>query len=309
MNSQSPRQLEIQKVTTVDGKTLVFSGEFFLPAFANYGHAPVSYVQQRGYRQIGQTVRDFTLDSRTLNLQIFTVTNLSRDDYWRERARIIDVFRPNRGVNRLNKLTLTLALQNGERYKIEAFYAGGLEFQDDNESENSFSFSVGVRLFCPNPIWYAAQGTSIAGIDTGAAGLQFPITFPITFGSAGETLGTGTLNYNGTWRAYPTITLDGPYSTAIITLLPSNTQITLVNPIVTGEQRIITLSESGFTITDGAGADKFLDISSGNFVDFYLRPTDQLAAGATQQINTQFLDAVDGVTAVTYQFNEAYIGV
>ena len=120
-----PQLKEIQSIETIDGRKLFFTGEYFLRAFANFGIAPVTYITQRGYRQIGTTVRDFTLNPRTIPLSIFTTENTSRTDYWRERARIMDIFRPNRGINRLNKMKLTIRREDDTKRFIYCFYDSG----------------------------------------------------------------------------------------------------------------------------------------------------------------------------------------
>lgn len=300
---------EVQSIETVDGKKLFFTGEYYLRAFANFGMAPVRYITQAGYRQIGETVRDFTLETRSIPISIYTTQNMERSEYWRERARILDIFRPNRGAARLNQLKLTLRREDDSKRFIYCFYESGLEFQDDNEQENAFRIQTTVNLFCPNPIFYDSGAISISPSADVASELVFPITFPIIFGSSGAVYNTGNLNYEGTWRAYPVITIDGPYTTATLTLQPFNIGILLANSIGIGEQRIISLSESNFSIVDENGLDKFSDVQTANLVDFNIRPSDQLSAGETQSIEVNLLNGVDGTSAVTIDYNTAYIGI
>ena len=301
--------MEVQSIETVDGQKLVFSGEFFLAGFANYGIAPVNYITQKGYKQVGQTVRGVNYEPRTVSLNLFTTQNKTRTEYWLERQRIFNIVRPNRGLNRLNELTLTIRREDGTKRYIKGFYAGGLELTDVDDNENAFRISTTLNIFCPNPIWYDSSTTVLSPATSQGDQLVFPATFPIRFGTSGAVYSTGDLNYEGSFRAYPTITIDGPYTTATITLNPTGEQLILLNAILTGEQRIITLGETGFTIVDGNGDDAFNDLQVANLVDFYIKPSDQFSAGETQSISTNLLNGVNGVSGVTYEYNTAYIGI
>jgi hypothetical protein len=206
-------------------------------------------------------------------------------------------------------LKLTLRREDDSKRFINCFYESGLEFQDDNESENAFRIQTTVNVFCPTPIFYDSAETVISPSAEVASELVFPITFPISFGSSGTVFKSCNLNYEGTWRSYPVITIDGPYTTATLTLQPFNIGILLANAIGIGEQRIISLSESNFSIVDENGLDKFSDVQSANLVDFNIRPSDQLATGETQSIDVNLLNGVDGTSAVTIDYNTAYIGI
>lgn len=300
---------EIVSIETVDGQKLKFTGEFYLRGFANFGMAPVEYITQKGYKQIGESVRDFTLSAKSIPLSIFTSENLSRTEYWQERARIIDIFRPNRGLNNLNRLKITIRRKDNSRRYIYCFYENGLEFQDIDDDRNAFRIQTSVNLYCPTPIWYDANETSLSPSASVASELVFPITFPIQFASSGAVFATGDLAYTGTWRSYPTITIDGPYTTATLTLEPFGASILLANAIGVGEQRIISLSETGFSIVDENGLDAFGDVQSANLVDFYIRPDDQVPVGETQLIDVNLLNGSEGTSAVTIAYNTAYIGI
>ena len=303
------RLAEIVSITAYDGQKISLTGEFYLRGFANFGIAQTQYITQKGYKQIGETVRDFTLGSRTIPLSIFTIGNPSRLDYWTERSRLINLFRANRGLNRLNQLTLTIRLEDDTHYSIDGFYAGGLEFQDNNDSRNDFAIETVVNFYCPNPIWRKTTQLSISPSGGVAEELVFPITFPIQFASAGTFFNTGDLAYAGNWRSYPTITIDGPYTTLTLTIEPFGTSIFLNEAIGTSEQRILTLSETGFTIVDQNGDDAFSDLNSGNLVDFYIRPSDQIESGETQRITANLLNGSEGVSGATFAYYENYIGL
>lgn len=304
-----PQLKEVQSIEAVDGAKLFLSGAFYNPGFAGYGLPQVNYVRQKGYRQVGETVRDVEYGSRTISLNLFTKSNPSRADYWDERQRIFNIVRPNRGISRLNELTITVRREDGTKRFIKAFYAGGLELTDEDTDENAFRIQTTINFYCPSPIWFDSNTITITPSASVASSLVFPITFPITFSVSGSVFSTGIINYEGSFRSYPKITISGPYTTARITLAPGGEEIILINPINAGEQRIITLSETGFSIIDHAGDDQFNDLQIANLVNFFIKPSDQIATGETQSISTNLLNGVDGVSSVIYEYDIAYIGI
>lgn len=304
---------EIYSITTIDGETLFFTGEYYLqnPTPAGLGLPPVDYQTRQGYRQQGSSVVAYTLKERPMQLAIVTTSNCNRDEFWRERSRILDYLRPNRGTNGLgNELTLTVRRADNTKRSIKCRYNGGLEFGDSDTGENNFNVNEVLRLQAFNPIWYdSAEVTNApaASVDTD---LIFPITFPIVFGSDGAIFITGDLAYEGTWRSYPTITIQGPYSTCRLENTATGTVITLLVSIGVTEQRIITLSEEGFSVADGIGVSKFNELGEGsNLVGFDIRPDSELEDGTTQQLKATLVNGVAGQSSVTFEYFTRYIGI
>lgn len=302
---------ELISLTTVDGEALFFSGEFFCQAFGGFGMPPISYQTRQGYRQQGSSVVAFTLSERPIQLSIVTTTNQLRSEFWRERSRILDYLRPNRGTDGLgNELTLTVRRDDDTKRSIKCRYNGGLEFGDSDIQANDFMVNEVIRLQAFNPIWYDSAVVASAPSASVDTDLVFPITFPITFGSDGAIFITGNLTYEGTWRSYPTITIQGPYSTARLENTATGAVITLLVSIGVTEQRIITLSEEGFSIVDGLGTSKFNELGEGsNLVGMDIRPDSELATGVTQQLKATLVNGVSGQSTVTFEYFSRYIGI
>lgn len=302
---------EVYSITTIDNKSLIFSGEFFLQAIGGMGMPPIDYQTRQGYRQQGSSVVAYTLKERPLQLAITTTSNIDRSEFWRERSRLLDYMRPNRGTDGLgNELTLTVRRADDTRRSIKCRYNAGLEFGEADIQVNDFMISEVVRLQAFNPIWYdsaVVENAPAASVDTD---LVFPITFPIVFGSDGAIFITGDLAYEGTWRSYPTITIQGPYSTCRLENTATGAVITLLVSIGVTEQRIITLSEEGFSLVDGVGTSKFNELGEGsNLVGFDIRPDSELEDGTTQQLKATLVNGVEGQSAVTFEYFTRYIGI
>ena len=302
---------EVYSLTTIDDRTLFFTGEYFLQSINGLGMPPIDYQTRQGYKQQGSSVVAYSLKERAIQLAITTTTNQERSEFWRERSRILDYLRPNRGTDGLgNELTLTIRRADNTKRAIKCRYNGGLEFADNDIQENSFMINEVVRLQAFNPIWYDTaiiDNAPSASVDTD---LVFPITFPITFGTEGTVFTTADLTYEGTWRSYPTITIQGPYSTCRLENTGSGAVITLLVPIASTEQRIITLSEEGFSVVDGIGVSKFNELGEGsNLIGFDIRPESELVAGTTQRLKANLVGGVAGASTVTFSYYTRFIGI
>lgn len=305
---------EIISITTVDGVHLAFASAWLIDGFANFGAAPVIYQTQEGYKLIGSRVLDFTLSDRrmTILLRQHKGSN-TRPEYWTRRNEIIDFFRPNRGTDG-NEITLTINRPDGDggriKRRIQCRYENGLEFEDFDESVNPFAVDVAINLIAHNPIWEDATQTIKTVSSSQDTELVFPITFPIVFGESGLVFNTGDLDYLGTWRAYPTITITGPYSTAKVENLGTGVFFQLSVPILTGESRIITLSEQTFSIVDQSGNSKFDELDeNSNLSEMYIPTLGEIISGGSQALKATLQGATDGVSGFQVEYNTAYYGV
>lgn len=301
---------EIFALETADNKILTLSGQFGLQAFSNFGAIPPAWVTREGYKQVGSTVLGYNLGSRSITLQITGVPQESRTKFWAERLRLIDFLRPNRGANNLNEITLRLIREDGSRRRIYAYYQSGLEF-GGGETEDNFLTQGAINLICFNPIWYDDNETVNSPDADVDQELVFPIDFPISFGTSGANFNTGDLDYQGTWRSYPTIIVNGPYST--LTVVNTNTLagITLLTAIASDELRIITLSESGWTIVDGFGTDKSTELGvDSDMIGMAILPASQLPSpDAPQALTASLLNGSEDVSTVTISYRSAYYGI
>lgn len=301
---------EVQSITTVDGESLILTGDFYLLSFAGYGAPPVEWLTRQGYKQVGQSVIGYNVQPRTISLTLTSQRAVTRDEFWELRRKLLEFFRPNRSSDdRGNELILTVLRADNTRRSIRCFYGGGAEL--DGDTDNNFLVNGNIQLVCYNPIWFGASSTTISPQPTVDDNLVFPITFPIQFGLEGSVYLTGDLLYDGTWRSFPTITLVGPYSSATIENLATGVTILLSTTIQQGEERIITLSEEGFTIVDQDGVNRFNELQAGsNLIGLSIKPESELPEGApAQQIKITLVSAEDGISSATVTFFTRYFGI
>lgn len=298
---------EIQTLTTADGLIMAFTGDVYLQGFSGYGAPPVQWINRRGYRQTGQTAVGYSVDSRMISLTLTTEKQPSRELFWEQREKLLDIFRPNRGTGVGNELTLTLIRQDGSKRAINCVYGGGLELDGDNE--NNFLINGNIQLLCLNPIWYDPSLVIIAPESSVDNNLIFPITFPIQFGLAGKIYLTEDLEYDGTWRSYPKITIQGAYSSATLENIGTGVNFQLGVAIGAGETRTITLSEEGFMIVDQDGVNRFNELVSGaNLVGFNIRPNSEIAVGTIQRLKATLINGSDE-SSVVFEYSTKYFGI
>lgn len=305
--------IEIISIETVDGEKLALKGAWLDWGFSGFGAAPLQWQSQTGYKRNGARIIDYRLTERRLNVIVGeSETNEGRYNYWDARAELLDFLRPNRGD--FNELTLTLSRLDKDglpvKRAIACVYNGGAEFEDFDSDSNQFRVQAALEFIAYNPLFFDPVTVDLDLVATTQTDLVFPITFPIIFGASGNLFDTGNLNYQGSWRAYPTITITGPYSSATLTDYGTGATITLGVAIGAGETRIIRLSENSFEIRDGAGNNVFDELSAGsNLIDFYIPPTGQVIAGGTQRLTVNLIGGSVSQSAVNVEYSDTYFGI
>jgi hypothetical protein len=107
-----------------------------------WGMPPIEYITQRGAFQHGETVKDFFLTPRTIQLLI-DQSFCNREAQWTGRATLLDAIRPNRQTAPTGATpgTLRRILPDGSKRDLKVFIAEGPTFDpspDDGWQEHSF---------------------------------------------------------------------------------------------------------------------------------------------------------------------------
>ena len=119
---------------------------------------------------------------------------------------------------------------------------------------------------------------------------------------------TTSITYTGTWKSYPTLTLTGPYTNAVISNLTTGVSIFLSVAIAAGESRILDLTPGSQSLVDGNGDDAFGDLGpTSNLVDFNLRPDPEVSGGI--QTIQAILYGASGAAGFTISYYDRFIGI
>lgn len=279
-------QGDLHSIVTADGKAFHVPDEDnrFL-TYVGYGAPPIEYITRRSYKQHGLTRVDALLSARSLTIQLWKKAACSKLEYWQNRAAIHDLLRSNRGGSAL--LTLTLPEGGGKRaIYIDANPGAQFTGADDN----SWAIDEPLEFIAFDPVWFDPDTTRSAPASELSAELVFPIEFDdddIVFGTSGLQFDAAIV-YIGNWPAYPTLTIQGPYTSVVIQNLETLAIITLNVPIASNESRIITLAPNNLSIVNELGIDKFGDLGPlTNLIDFSIQP-DPTVPGGVQTLQAIF---------------------
>lgn len=292
---------EMIYIVAPDGETLEFALNSSLGSFAGLGTPPFDFLTSKAFRQDGSSLLDNFAEERVLTIDYQEGPFGTRQEWWDRRRELQDFFRPTRGG------VFTLYVQQPERsFYIRVMPDPGLEFLGTDVNSQTIQETIRLRAF--DPFWIDGDVDATTFESVTAEQLIFPITFPITFGASGTRFGTGDLEYPGTAKSYPIITVTGPYTTVSLTILPQNKLIRLSVPILEGETRVIDPNPVNPSIVDLDGVSHFdeLDLASSPLQDFAILPE---PPGDGQSILVVFTGATVSLTTAQIQFETKYIGI
>lgn len=302
MNNIDAQLGDLHILETADGEKLYLDkSEVGFLVYGGYGAPPINYQTRKGYKQHGATEVDYTLEIRAVTVVMWRKAACSRQEYWDMRGELHNILRPNRG----GPLTLTLRTPNGDERSLLVRANPGLQFPMPSIDENSWQIEETLEFTAFDPVWFDPNiHTEIITGDVGTD-LVFPIDFPISFTTAGAVFELN-VDYPGTWKAYPVITIRGPYTTATIENVTTGVQVYLNIAVGSNEYRIIDFTPGSQSILDADGVNKFGELGAdSNLVDFNIRP-DPEVPGGTQTIRVVLNGGVVGTSEVTIEYYDRY---
>lgn len=256
------------------------------------GLPEIDYITQKGPFQHGETIQDYFLQPRIIQLTLRRLCKC-RDDYWRERQRLINVLRPNRGQGVIRKV-----LQDGTKRDIKVYIQQGPSFPTRGNWDET-TIQETLRFIAHNPVWYNPVQQTQTYAPVGAPVGTFPITFPFTFESYDT---TATITYNGNWIDYPSIVVTGPISNFRIYNATTDEELRLLYDLSAGRTITFDLSYGNKTITldDGTNLIPYISEDS-DLATFHLEP-------GSNVIQVSGSGVVSGMTVVVNWY-ERYIAL
>lgn len=300
MNIPMPLNAELLYMVAPDGEVFEFTKDNALEAYSNLGTASFNFITSKSFRQDGSSFIEAFAEERAITIEYREICE-ERQQWWDRRRELQAFFRPNRGG------VFTFVVQQPDRvFSLRVVPDPGLEFAGSDVTSLTIQETIRLRAF--DPFWVEGNVDPAVFESVTAEQLVFPITFPIVFGAAGTRYTTNDLNYGGTAKTYPVITLTGPYSAVTLTILPQNKNIRLSVEILEGETRIIDPNPTNPSIVDAEGVSRFneLDLVSDPLQDFAILPE---PPGEDQSIRVVFTGGTIGVTTAAVQYETKYIGI
>ncbi len=293
-------------------------------SFSGFGAAPIQYISQRGPNQDGESVRDFNLTPRVIQLlerQQFK----SRGAWWDGRADILNDLRPNRQLTATAVVTGTVRIvtANGDVRDLNVFIQDGPRFEARNVDEwDEWAFEEVLRFIAHDPLWFNPTRVDFTVAFTLDAELVFPITFDtaaptddIIFG-AGEIDVSVNLDYVGTWASLPTIVITGPLNNLIIDNVTTGETLALLRNIAPGRTVTIDLAFGQKTIVDDLGNNLLGSLSTDSDLGtWHIAPTPE-APQVTGQPRPTARNVIrlrgsapTGATSVQIRYFTRYFGI
>lgn len=296
---------DVIHIETADGNELFFTDQNVkLLAYGNLGAPPTNFITRKGYKQNGVTEVDYLLQPRNITVELWRSGDCDRQTYWDNRRELHDFLRPNRN----GPLTFTIRTPNGDLRSIVVRADPGMVFPAQ-PNNNNWALQESFDFIAFDPTFFNSAEAVLTLTAATQLQLIFPITFPITFGTSDEFLSSGVINYAGTWKSYPTITLTGPYTRAVITNQATGVTIFMSVAILAGQQRIINLTAGEQSITDANGNNKFSDLGVGtNLINFALLPDPEVPDGE-QEITIQLVNGVAGQSGASLSYYERFFAI
>ncbi len=253
----------------------------FVMSFSGFGTPPIEYITQRGPFQDGETVKDFFLRPRVIQM-LLRQNFCDRDGWWGGRASILDEIRPNRQATATAVLpgVLRMVKTDGSVRDLNVFIQEGLRFEPRQSNQwDEWSFQEILRFIAHNPIIFDPTRVDFAFTIVLDADLVFPITFPITFG-AGEIDLTPNINYTGTWSSLPIIVVTGPIEDFRIDNITTGEKLEFSADVDPGRIVTIDTTEGVKTVTDDLGNNLIgILTSDSDLATFHIAPDPEAPLG------------------------------
>lgn len=268
------------------------------------GMPPIEYITQRGPFQHGESLIDYFLRPRTVQLVIRHMF-CSREQLWDGRGALLDYLRPNRTVlptpGQLRKY-----LPDGSRRDIDVYIQDGPGYAPRQGGVwEEWSFQEVLRFNAYNPVYYNPVQRTQEFTSEDVSNLSFPITFPVTFSSFGRATD---VTYFGNWVEYPEIRITGPLTGASIINNTTDERIEFNTAIIAGQTVVISLSYGLKTVesTDDVNLIGYITPRS-DLATFHLAPDPQAAGGIN---NIEVYGTGSNVnTAISIRWHDRFVGL
>jgi len=305
------QQLEFDQYIAPDGKVYQFNNkqDKFISPIGGLGMAPLRYVTQRGPYQHGQTMLDYFLEPRIIQVRHRRIAN-SRTGQWDIRADLLDHIRPNRqAINTLQPGVLRKIMADGTKRDINVIVQDGPMFDPIGGSTwDEWSIDDIIRFIAHDPVFFDPTQVETEFNFSTFEELVFPADFPIAF-FASTFDETDTIEYSGTWLSYPQIVMTGPMTNPIITNTTTGEKIELDYNISAGEIVTITTEYGNKTITNEDGDNLIGTLTTdSDLATFHVAP-DPVAPDGENVFRVQGAGADSSATNMVVKYYTRYIGI
>ncbi len=303
--------LEFDQLITTDGVKYYFNDRLdkFIWGDTGRGMPPMTMRTERGPFQHGDTILGFVLRPRIIQM-VHRINGCSREEYWNNRANLLDIVRPNRHGSTFDTPVLRKITSDGTKRDIRVIISQGPRFRASTPGLwDEFSVEEGLRFIAHDPIFFDPDERIVEiPLDFSDDELIFSIEYPIRFGPT-ENVGIFDISYMGTWLSYPTIVLNGPLTEPKIKNITTNEVIKLDYTVPEGRTVTINLEYGNKTVTDDLGTNLIGTLTSdSSLATFHLAPSPEAPSGVNT-IGAVATEKTSGKSQIIIRYFTKYIGI
>jgi hypothetical protein len=302
---------EYTEYITPDGETYRFdTHDKFLLSETGLGMPPVSYITSRSPTQHGETVLDYRLGTRVIQL-VHRRNACNREDYWANRGDLLDMIRPNRnGISSYNLGRLRKIFSDGSKRDIYVTIEQGPEFAARDTSRwDEWAFTETIRFIAHDPLFFDPVQKSANLTLASNSGLTFPFSLPLLIEDDKINL-TLTCTTEGTEDTFPNIVLTGPMSGVLVRNTSLDLEININYNISDGEIVTVYLQPGNKRIvSDLVGDITGVGYALSDLATFRLAPHPKVTNGDNIIHFHGAGIAPFGNTAISMNWLDRYIGI
>lgn len=265
------------------------------------GMADVRRISESSPQQHGDTDIDYRLEPRLFR-EAFLINPDSLSAHYDRRKSVLRIFRPS-----LNPIKLRWTLDNGDVRQIDCHYSGGAKFASSDRK--GFTQKLVAEFRAADPVFYHPNAISVVyNVGSGSGGFIYPLVFPVSFG--GSTVNqTTTIEYDGTFREYPIITIVGPVTDPVVTNQATSDKLDFTGiTISAGDYYTIDLRYGYKTVVNAAGTNKIADLTNDSDLTTFSLEADPDVADGLNPIKVTG-SAANSVTSITLTYYNRYVGI
>jgi hypothetical protein len=262
------------------------------------GLPPLHRISERGPQQHGESDRGFRLDPRIVLL----VLGVTGDTMYVKRDELVSRFKP-----RDDPIALRWTRDDGAVRQLDCFYIEQMTLPSNVVSR--YYMRVPAQFKAADPTFYDPDLEHVVfAITLGAEEFVVPLPIPWPIGAA-VLDATTAINYAGTWRTYPIITITGPVTDCVVTNVTTGEKLDFTGvTIAAANVYTIDLRYGQKTVVNQAGTNKVADLTTDSDLSTWHLEAAPDAVGGVNSIHVTGTSG-SAATGVTIEYYARYISL
>jgi hypothetical protein len=271
------------------------AGGRYLEEINGLGMPSVRHVTRAGIGQHGETHLATRLQRRPINLRVAEVY-AGRQAMYDGHLNWFRTLAPGDAAGTLRKV-----FPDGRSFDLEVYFQTGADAGSQDRALGGWVQRYALQLVAFDPIWKRPDLFTLGVSAYDGDQLVYPYKYPYWYDGK-SILGAFEIDYAGSWRSYPTITLTGPMTNPLVEHAELGVELQLLDTITAGYAATFALDPYEPAVTHSAGANLIGRLSDATDLSgFYLIP-------GTNTIKVR-AEGTSGASSASINYYERYLGV